>query len=81
MNLEVAQMKGLLADKRMKAFELRTKLDGLVLAIRHNFPQFVPVEEIRAEIGAQQAVEFAALQVEYRAILQEIFEIEKALGR
>jgi hypothetical protein len=80
-NLELAQMKGILADKRMKALELETKLKGLVLSVRQSFPLFVPVEDIPGDIGAQQAVEFATVQVEYMAILSEVAAIEKALGR
>ena len=81
MNLEIAQMKGILADKRLKALELQTKLMGLVLSIRSNCPQFVPVEDVPGNILAQQAVEFAAVQVEYMGLLSEVAAIEKALGR
>ena len=81
LNLELAQTKGILAQKEQEALELKVRLEGLRDSIRQNLQPFVPLEDLRGDIVAQQGFEFADRQNDYKALLCEIQSIRKALGR
>jgi len=69
-----------LAEKEMEAKKLKYRLEGLVSSLRDQLDPFERVEELKGEIIAEQALEFAKLQIEYRGALKEIKAIKKAIG-
>ncbi len=73
--------RGLLAEKREQARQLKLGIEGDMLAVRDHLDPFLPLEEIRADLAARQAVDLASKHADYVALLAEIKAIEKALGR
>lgn len=71
---------GRLKERQIQAKEIKSRLDGLRDGIRDVWDPFEEHENLKAEQGAAQAVEYAALQAQYKEVLAEIAAIKKALG-
>lgn len=72
---------GRLSELRLQAEQLKTKLEGLREAIVTGLAKVRPIEEMKGEVAASQAVEFSEVQIQYREALAEMSEIRKILGR
>lgn len=72
--------RGRLAEKEQEAKRLALGIQGDMTAIRDLLDPFAPVEDLRAEVAAAQAVELAGKHAEYCGLLEEIKAIKKALG-
>ena len=72
---------GRLAEKGREKTKLRLIIDGLVESIRDLLDPFEAIEDIKADVAAQQAVALAEKQIRYIELLAEIKALKKALGR
>lgn len=77
---ERLKYKGRLAEKKEKAQQLKLSMEGDLKAVRDLLDPFEPLEDIRADLAAAQAVELAGKHAEYLGLLEEIKAIRKALG-
>ncbi len=73
--------RGKLAGAQDRAWKLGLKLDGLRGSLRTLLDPIDAVETLDGEQVAQQAVEFAAVQTEYREARAMIDKIKGILGR
>ncbi|MDG4475425.1 hypothetical protein [Thiovibrio frasassiensis] len=82
MGLDSERLKhrGRLAEKEADARRLDMSIQGDIAAIRDLLDPFAPIEDLRAEVAASQAVELAGKHAEYCGVLAEIKAIKKALG-
>jgi hypothetical protein len=71
---------GRLAEKEADARRLKMSIQGDIDAVRNLLDPFAPIEDLRAEVAAAQAVELAGKHAEYCGLLEEIKAIKKALG-
>lgn len=78
---ERLKFQGRLAEKELEEKKLRLRLDGLRNSIRELLDPFEDVAELNCEVVAEQALEMASLQVDLKAVLDEIKAINKALGK
>lgn len=80
MNDERLRALGRLEEKRIEAGRLRNKLLELRDSVRRYFDAYEPVESIKAPLGVQSAVEFAATQEVYKDLLDDIAAIKRDWG-
>lgn len=78
---ERLKFQGRLAEQEMESKRLRLRIQGLVKSIRDILDPFDAVEDLRADVAMEQVIELAGLQADYKATLDEIAAIKKALGR
>lgn len=81
MSEERLKFEGRMAIHDMNRRKLELKIKGLVGSIRDILDPFAPVDDINAEMAAQQAVELAENQIQYKCLIAEISALKKALGR
>jgi len=72
---------GRLSEKEMEKKILALSIKGLIESVRDQLDLFEHIEDISADVAAQQAVELAEKQIRYKELLSEIKALEKALGR
>ena len=72
---------GRLEEKKLAAKSLRLRIEGDIRVIRDIVDPFAPLEEMKAEVAAAQAVEMAGKHIEYIGLLADIKAIRRALGR
>ena len=77
---ERLKFKGRLVEKETEARRLKLSMEGDLRAIRNMLDPFEPIEAIRPDLAAGQAVEMAAKHAEYLGLLKDIQAIKKALG-
>lgn len=77
---ERLQLRGRLAEAETRLRQMGLSIEGDVAAVREMLPPFAPIEELRAETAAIQAVELAGKHVEYMGLQREIAAMKKALG-
>lgn len=77
---EILKYRGRLAEKDLEAKKLRLRMTGDVAALRELLDPFAPVEKLRADVIAEQALELANKQIELKKTLAEIEAIKDALG-
>jgi len=77
---ERLKYQGRLAEKRQQARRLKLRLDGLVTSLRNQLDPTEDVAGLKADLIAEEALEFATRLGDYRALLEEIAKIEKLLG-
>jgi len=80
MSEERLRLMGRLEEKRMKAREIRMKMDGLRDALRLKLDKYEPLERLSCSQIAQMAVDMAAQQIVYKDLLEDIAAIERDLG-
>lgn len=78
---EILKFRGRLAVKELALKGLNLRIRGLVESIRNNLDPLGEIEDIKADIAAEQALDLAQLKIEYMAAEQEIKAIKKALGK
>jgi len=78
---ERLKFQGRLAEKKMEAKKLELRIKGLREALRNLLDPFEEIAALDCEVVAEQAVEMAGLHADYRAALDEIAAIKKALGK
>lgn len=78
---EVLKFRGRLAEKEFDLKGLALRIRGLVESIRNNLDPFGEIEDIKADIAAEQAIELADLKIRYTENLADIQAIKKALGK
>lgn len=71
---------GRLREAELQAQGLRLRCEGLIRSIRDCLDPFEPLTDMRCDVAAQQGVELAGLQVDYRQVVAEITQLKKALG-
>jgi len=81
MDEERLRFQGRLAEKQLKADELKLKIVGLRDSVRVKLDPFEPVEDLNIEVAYELMVDLAAAHIEYVEILGEIQAIKKALGK
>ena len=69
------------SDLQRDAARLKLKLEGLRESIVTGLAKVRPLEEMKAEIIKEQAFDFHAAQTDYKAVLSELAEIARILGR
>jgi hypothetical protein len=79
-NTERLTIRGRLAVKEADLRNLELSIEGDVAAIRAALPPFAPIEELRAQQAAVQAVELAGKHAEYLGMIAEIAAMKKALA-
>ena len=72
---------GRLREKELDLKGLQLRIRGLVESIRNNLDPLGEIEDIKADIAAEQAIELADLKIRYAETLADIQAIKKALGR
>lgn len=77
---ERAKYRGHLAEAEEKEALLETRLKGLVESLRDQLDPIADVGELKGEIIASQATEFATIQIELISIRGKISTIKKHLG-
>lgn len=77
---EAMKFKGRLAEKELEAKSLRLRMKGDIAALRDLIDPFVPVEKLKADVIAEQALELANKHIKLKEILAEIEAIKEALG-
>ena len=78
---EFLKFKGRLLEKEDHAKSLRLRMDGEVTALRELLDPFVPVEKLKTDVIAAQALELANKQIQLKETLAEIEAIKEALGQ
>jgi len=78
---EILKFRGRLAEKEFDLKGLILRIRGLVESIRNNLDPLGEIEDIKAGIAAEQAIELADLKIQYAEILADIGAIKKALGK
>ena len=78
---EIDKFRGKLAGAEDQDRKLKLKLDGLRGSLRALLDPIDAVDKLDGEQIAQQAVEFAAVQVEYVEVRATIDKIKNVLGR
>jgi hypothetical protein len=78
---EIMKYKGRLLEKENKAKSLKLRISGDVTALRELLDPFVPVEKLKADVIAEQALELANKQIALKETLAEIEAIRDALGQ
>lgn len=78
---ENLKFKGRLMEKAQEATGLTIRIKGLVASLRDLLDPFEEIEDLKADIISEQAVELAARQIEYKEVKAEIKAIKKALGK
>ena len=78
---ETLKFRGRLAEKEFSLKGLRLRIRGLVISIRDNLDPLGEIEDIQADIAAEQAIELSDLKIQYAETLSDIRAIKKALGR
>jgi len=77
---ERLKYQGRLLDKQEEARRLKLRLDGLFKTLRDLLDPTEDMVELKGELIAEEALEFAARLGDYRALMEEIANIEKLLG-
>lgn len=72
---------GRLREKELDLKGLQLRIRGLVESIRNNLDPLGEIEDIKADIAAEQSIELAGLKIKYTETLADIQAIKKALGR
>ncbi len=78
---ENLKFKGRLLEKSREAVGLTLRIKGLVASLRELLDPFEEIEDLKADIISEQAMELAARQIEYKEVKAEIKAIGKALGK
>lgn len=78
---ERLKFQGRLAEMEVEAKRLKLRMEGLVRSIRDALDPFEDPADLACDQAAQQTVELAGIQADYKAALDEIAAINKALGR
>jgi len=78
---EILKFKGRLQEKTREAVGLTLRIKGLVSSLRDLLDPFEEIEDLKADIISEQAIELAARQIEYKEVKAEIRAIKKALGK
>lgn len=77
---EAMKFKGRLLEKQEQAKSLKLRMSGDVTALRELLDPFVPVEKLKADVIAEQAIELRNKQIALKETLAEIEAIRDALG-
>jgi hypothetical protein len=72
---------GRLREKELDLKGLQLRIRGLVESIRNNLDPLGEIEDIKADIAAEQSIELAGLKIKYTETLADIQAIKKALGK
>lgn len=78
---EILKYKGRLLEKQEHAKSLRLSMDGDITAMRELLDPFMPVEKLKTDVIAAQALELANKQIQLKETLAEIEAIKEALGQ
>jgi len=78
---ETLKFKGRELEKTQEAAGLTIRIKGLVASLRNLLDPFEEIEDLKADIISEQAMELAARQIEYKEVKAEIRAIQKALGK
>jgi hypothetical protein len=78
---ERLKFRGRLAEKEFDLKVLHLRIRGLVESIRNNLDPLGGIEDILADIAAEQAIELADLKIQHTETLADIQAIKKALGK
>ena len=78
---ENLKFKGRLLEKSREAVGLTLRIKGLVASLRELLDPFEEIEDLKADMISEQAMELAARQIEYKEVKAEIKAIGKALGK
>lgn len=78
---ERLQYQGRLAEKDLAAEGARLRLQNLRNSLRQALDLFEPVESLDAGLVMALAADFAQMQADLKALLEEIAAIKKVLGR
>ena len=78
---ENLKFKGRLLEKTQEAVGLTIRIKGLVASLRDLLDPFEEIEDLKADMISEQAMELAARQIEYKEVKAEIKAISKALGK
>lgn len=78
---ETLKFKGRLQEKAQEAVGLTLQIKGLVASLRDLLDPFEEIEDLKADIISEQAMELAARQIEHKEVKAEIKAIGKALGK
>ena len=78
---ENLKFKGRLQEKAQESVGLTLRIKGLVASLRDLLDPFEEIEDLKADIISEQAVELAGRQIEYKEVKAEIKAITKALGK
>lgn len=78
---ENLKFKGRLLEKSQEAVGLTLRIKGLVASLRELLDPFEEIEDLKADMISEQAMELAARQIEYIEVKAEIKAIGKALGK
>ena len=78
---ENLKFKGRLMEKSQEAVGLTLQIKGLVASLRDLLDPFEEIEDLKADMISEQAMELAARQIEYKEVKAEIKAIGKALGK
>lgn len=78
---ENLKFKGRLLEKTQEAVGLTIRIKGLVASLRDLLDPFEEIEDLKADIISEQAMDLAARQIEYKEVKAEIKAIRKALGK
>jgi hypothetical protein len=80
MSEERLKFQGRLLEKQNERDRVELRIKGLVASIRNCIDPFADIEDLQAEIAAQQTVELANLRIHWNELGHEIVAIRKALG-
>jgi hypothetical protein len=78
---EILKYKGRLLEKEEHAKSLKLRMSGDITALRELLDPFIPVEKLKADVIAAQALELANKQIVLKETLAEIEAIKEALGQ
>lgn len=81
MSDEILKFEGRMAVKDMERHRLEMRIRGLISSIRDILDPFAPADEINAEMAAQQTMELAEIQIQYKGLVAEIAALKRILRR
>lgn len=71
---------GRLTEKKLKALEIKLRIEGLRDAIRDALDPFEEIEDLKARVVAGQAVDLSELHLSYSELMEDIRKLKKELG-
>ena len=71
---------GRLSEKKLKALEIKLRIEGLRDAIRNALDPFEEIEELNARVVAGHAVDLSDLHTRYRELMDDIRKLKNELG-
>jgi hypothetical protein len=76
---EKTKFRGRLRERELAQTSMRLEIEGLVDSIRNILDPFAPIEDLKTDIAAEQAVRLSELTKEYALLKAKIHALEREI--